>query len=186
MIEFNDDEAAAVEALVIDDVEEALVVEVHDLAPVTRGSALALPRPEPVPQAPEPETRPDLRVAPDSYRRRRRVRIAAAAAAVAISVTLFAVVGFNVVLAQHQIELQGLQRKLQVEETRYYDLRDQVAQASSPASVVSKATALGLVVSQETHLPAAIKPPAQGPTETAETLLKTSEATGGSLDHPRP
>jgi hypothetical protein len=201
MIEPEHDEPVAVEALVVDadalapdvpealvvaDVEEALVVEVHEVAPVTRGSALALPRPEAVPQTPEPETRPDLRVAPDSYRRRRRVRIAAAAAAVAISVTLFAVVGFNVVLAQHQIELQGLQRKLQVEETRYYDLRDQVAQASSPASVVSKATALGLVESQETHLPAAIKPPAVGPTETAETLQKTSKATGGSLDHPRP
>ena len=104
----------------------------------------------------------------------------------AISVTLFAVVGFNVVLAQHQIELQSLQRKLQAEETRYYELRNDVAQASSPASVVAKATQLGLVHSPETYLSAPIPPPAVGPTDTAETLLKTSKATGGSLDHPVP
>lgn len=204
MIGMERDEPVAVDALLVDvpealivdadedarfidiDIEDAIVVEVREVAPVTGGSALALPRPEPVELEPEPEARPDLRVAPEGYRRRRRVRIAATAAAVAISVTLFAVVGFNVVLAQHQIELQSLQRKLQVEETRYYELRNEVAQASSPASIVEKATELGLVHSPETYLTAQIPPPALGATETAETLAKTSKATGGSLDHPVP
>jgi hypothetical protein len=202
MIVMERDEPGAVDALFVDvaealivdgdesaqfvDVEDALVVEVREVAPLARGSALAQPRPESGEVAPEPESRPDLRVAPEGYRRRRRVRIAATAAAVAISVTLFAVVGFNVVLAQHQIELQSLQRKLQVEETRYYEARNEVAQASSPASIVEKAKALGLVVSPETYLIAHIPPPPTGATETAETLAKTSKATGGSLDHPRP
>jgi hypothetical protein len=149
------------------------------------------PDPEPVDLEPrvEPgveETRPRLRVAPDSYRRRRHVRIAAAAAAVSISVTLFAVVGFNAVLAQNQIELQALQQQLQIEETRYYDLRDEVAHRSSPARIVSRAAGLGFVRVPTTYLSAPIKPPHVGPTDTAETLRKTSSATGGSLDHPAP
>ena len=145
-----------------------------------RGGALAQPLPEPIElEIAEPgdfeggggSPRPDLRVAPDGYRRRRRVRIAAAAAAIAISATLFAVVGFNVVLAQNQIELQSLQQKLQLEQSRYYALRNDVAQRSSPQNIVAKATALGLGVQQPDYLSVAgIKPPPAGPTETDRDL----------------
>jgi hypothetical protein len=171
MIVVDRDEPIAVDALLVDvemiddDVPDALVVEVPEDLPA----------------------RPDLRVAPDSYKRRRRVRIAAAAAAVSISVTLFAVVGFNVVLAQHQIELQSLQQKLQVEETRYYELRNEVARNSSPQKIVAGATALGLGVKQPGYLSVAgIKPPPVGATETDDTLRNASQNTGGILDHPVP
>ncbi|MDQ1532740.1 MAG: hypothetical protein QOF28_501 [Actinomycetota bacterium] len=193
------DAGDAVDALIVDvrDVD-ASFVDVRDIAPVVtgRGGALAQPLPEPTDQEiADPGVieevratpRPDLRVAPDSYRRRRRVRIAAAAAAVSISATLFAVVGFNVVLAQNQIELQSLQEKLQVEQTRYYQLRNDVAQRSSPQNIVAKATALGLGVQQPGYLTVAgIKPPPVGPTETDEALLKASQHTGSVLDHPVP
>jgi len=177
---------------------DALVVDVRDVTPVVtgRGGALAQPLPEPIdlgiadPGDVEDggETpRPDLRVAPDGYRRRRRVRIAAAAAAVSISATLFAVVGFNVVLAQNQIELQSLQQKLQLEQTRYYQLRNDVAQRSSPQNIVAKATALGLGVQQPGYLSVTgIKPPPAGPTETDKALNNASQNTGGVLDHPVP
>jgi cell division protein FtsL len=131
----------AVEALVVDDAVEALVVDVE---------------PAPVPTAPDGDRAPrrerHLRVAPDSVARRRHVRIAAAAAAISISATLFAVVGFNVELAQHQIQLQSLQHKLQAEQTQYYELRDEVAQRSSPAQIVHEATTRGLVLAPLTYL----------------------------------
>lgn len=185
------DEHAVVEATV-----DALVIEVDRLDP----EAIAPERIDPEPIDPEPAdpadpaaappgveaARPQLHVVPDSYRRRRRVRIAAAAAAAAITVTLFAVVGFNVVLAQNQIELQALQQQLQTEQTRYYDLRDEVAHRSSPARIVSRAAGLGLVRLPTTYLSVAITPPHVGPTETAKTLNKANRATGGSLDHPAP
>lgn len=185
------DEHAVVEAAV-----DALVIEVDRPDP----EAIAPERIEPEPIDPDPvdpvdpaaappgvdAARPQLRVVPDRYRRRRRVRIAAAAAAASITVTLFAVVGFNVVLAQNQIELQALQQQLQTEQTRYYDLRDEVAHRSSPARIVSRAAGLGFVRLPTTYLPVAITPPHVGPTETAKTLDKTNRATGGSLDHPAP
>ena len=134
----------AVDALVVDAlVVDALVVD-HDPATVP---------------ALDPKER-HLRVAPDSVARRRHVRIAAVAAAVSISATLFAVVGFNVELAQHQIELQTLQQKLQAEQTRYYALRDEVAQRSSPSEIVAEAAKLGLVQAQLSYLTAhGFKPP---------------------------
>jgi hypothetical protein len=193
------DAGHAVDALIVDVREvDASFVDVRDVAPVVtgRGGALAQPLPEPIDlEIADPgevegvgaSPRPDLRVAPDGYRRRRRVRIAAGAAAVSISATLFAVVGFNVVLAQNQIELQSLQQKLQVEQTRYYQLRNDVAQRSSPQNIVAKATALGLAQQQPGYLTVAgIKPPPVGPTETDKALLKASLNTGSVLDHPVP
>ncbi len=194
-------DALLVDVPPVDDTVEALVVDVREVAPVApvvtgRGGALAQPRPEPIElEIAEPgdfegggaSPRPDLRVAPDGYRHRRRVRIAAAAAAVSISVTLFAVVGFNVVLAQHQIELQSLQQRLQVEESRYYGLRNDVAQRSSPQNIVAKATALGLGVRQPDYVSVAgIKPPPAGPTDTDQTLSDATRKTRGTLDHPVP
>lgn len=179
-------ESFAIDALLVDaraadvhvsDVTEALLVEMPD---DLEGAEIEL---EP---GGTPQPRRHLRVAPDGYRRRRRVRIAAAAAGVSISITLFAVVGFNVMLAQHQIELQSLQRKLQTEESRYYDLRDEVAQRSSPRRIVSKASSIGLVRAPTIYLSAAIPPPAVGPTATAEALRNSTIATRGSLDHPVP
>ena len=155
---------------------DALVVEAVDLEPFD-------PRLDPAPDhAPDNEPRRHLRVAPDSVRRRRHVRIAAAAAAVSISATLFAVVGFNVELAQHQIQLQALQRQLQTEQSRYFDLRTEVAQRSSPAQIVSLAERLGLVQAPTTYLSAPVEPPPADPTGTAQVLSQSTSETKGSLE----
>ena len=157
--------ALAVEAIVVEAiVVEAVVVEAVELEPAV-----------------ENDEKPGrhLRVAPDSVRRRRHVRIAAAAAAVSISATLFAVVGFNVELAQHQIQLQKLQRSLQAQQARYYEMRAEVAQRSSPSQIVAKATGLGLVQAQTTYVPAPITPPPADPTGTSKVQ---PNAPGSSLE----
>jgi cell division protein FtsL len=123
-----------------------------------------------------------LRVAPDSVRRRRHVRIAAAAAAVSISATLFAVVGFNVELAQHQIKLQKLEHDLRIEQTRYYNLRSEVATRSAPSRVVQIAAENGLVLATTEYLPAHIKPPPPDPAGTSTVLKESKDATKGSLE----
>jgi cell division protein FtsL len=192
-------EALAVEAYELDGFAldaiavEALVVEVAVLdgavldgatvagttvagAPVA-GATVAGTTAEPAVENEKPQRH--LRVAPDSVRRRRHVRIAAAAAAVSISATLFAVVGFNVELAQHQIQLQKLQRSLQAQQTRYYELRTEVAQRSSPPQIVAKAEGLGLVQAQTTYVPAPIMPPPADPTGTSKVQ---PNAPGSSLE----
>ena len=208
MIVIEREDRIAVDALVVDvaeallvdvgpDVADAPIAPVAPVAPVVtaRGGALAQPLPEPIEleiaqpgdvEGEDEAARPHLRVAPDGYRRRRRVRIAAAAAAIAISITLFAVVVFNVVLAQHQIELQSLQQKLQAEQSRYYALRESVAQRSSPENIVAKAKGLGLSVQQPSYLSVPIKPPPAGPTGTDQTLNNATQNTKGALDNPTP
>ncbi|MDQ1466880.1 MAG: hypothetical protein QOH10_1295 [Actinomycetota bacterium] len=176
--DFGPDAAAAAELhdrdlddIEVDDEVDALVVEVDDIDV----DVVELDR--------EVETgRRHLRVAPDSYRRRRHVRIAAGAAAISISATLFAVVGFNVELAQHQIQLQSVQRQLHAEQTRYYELRNEVAQRSSPSQIVSIAQQRGLVTAQPTYVRAPIKPPPADPTGTAKLLEESRDATRSSLD----
>ena len=169
-------EAVAVDALVVD--VDVIVVEPEDA-----------PNPAvPDPAAPNPDGgRPrHLRVAPDSVRRRRHVRIAAAAAAVSISATLFAVVGFNVELAQHQIQLQRLQEKLVTEQNRYYDYRDQVAQGSAPSEIVKRARQLGLVGPiASVYVHAHVTLPPVDPNATANVLGKTKQLTGSSLVPPQ-
>jgi hypothetical protein len=164
-------DAVAVEALVVD--VDVIVLELEDA---------------PNPGAPNQDgKRPrHLRVAPDSVRRRRHVRIAAAAAAVSISATLFAVVGFNVELAQHQIQLQRLEGRLVTEQNRYYDLRDEVAQRSAPSEVVRLAKKLGLVGPVPlTYVPAPIPLPPVDPAATANVLGTTKQQTGSSLVPPQ-
>jgi cell division protein FtsL len=156
------------EALAVDAVEAVVV----DVEPV---DALLVDLEPEV----DPETGRHLRVAPDSVKRRRHVRIAATAAVVSISATLFAVVGFNVELAQHQIQLQKLQTQLQAEQTKYYDLRSQVAQRSSPSVISHKAAQLGLVKTSQTYLSVPIKAP---PVDSTGTLNLPEPQTGSSLD----
>jgi hypothetical protein len=160
--DFSDFSDSPVDALVVD----ALAV---DAAPV---EAVLIDL------EPEPEPGRHLRVAPDSVKRRRHVRIAATAAVISISATLFAVVGFNVELAQHQIQLQKLQTQLQAEQTRYYDLRAQVAQSSSPSVISTEASHLGLVPTAPTYLGVPITRP---PVDPAGSLALPEPKTGSSL-----
>lgn len=53
--------------------------------------------------------------------------------------SLFALVGFNVLLAQHQLELERTQQHTSEARTRYEQLRLDVAQLSNPARIVTEA-----------------------------------------------
>ena len=92
-------------------------------------------------------------------------------------------VGFNVELAQHQIQLQRLQTQLAAEQTRYYDLRDEVAQRSAPARIVALAQEKGLVGPlAPTYVKASgITLPPVDPNATANVLGNTKQQTGSSL-----
>jgi type II secretory pathway component PulL len=182
-----DEEEFPVEALVVDapmdelavgaPLVDALVVD----APVVDALAIdPLTVEAPVVEALVVDVEPvrHLTVAPDSVKRRRHVRIAATAAVVSISATLFAVVGFNVELAQHQIQLQKLQTHLQAEQTRYYDLRAQVAQSSSPSVISSEASHLGLVPTSPIYLRAPIP---KAPADPTGSLTLPEPRTGSSL-----
>jgi type II secretory pathway component PulL len=178
----DDEEEFPVEALVVDALAidhlaiDALAIE----AIAVEAVAADVPAVDAVLVDLEPgsETERHLRVAPDSVKRRRHVRIAATAAVVSISATLFAVVGFNVELAQHQIQLQKLEVQLQAEQAKYYDLRGQVAQSSSPSVISREAKEFGLVKTAPSYLGAQVRTPAPDSTGT----LKLPEAqTGSSL-----
>ena len=175
------DASDATEAIIVDAVViEAVAIEVDD--PVVADLAPADPAGRPQHEGGhEHEGVRHLRVAPDGARRRRHVRIAAAGAAVSISATLFAVVGFNVELAQNQIKLQNLQHGLQSEQSRYYDLRSEVAARSAPSRIVAAAKRRGYVKAPLTYIEAAIKPPPPDPTGTS-LLERATDATKGSLD----
>lgn len=168
----EDDEELAVEALIVDALAiDALAVDAVAVDVPAIDAVL-------VDLEPEAETERHLRVAPDSVKRRRHVRIAASAAVISISATLFAVVGFNVELAQHQIQLQKLQVQLQAEQTKYYDLRAQVAQSSSPSVISHEAGGLGLVKTAPTYIGSHIT---ATPPDSTGTLTLPEPQTGSSL-----
>ncbi|HEX4492595.1 MAG TPA: hypothetical protein VH914_15410 [Acidimicrobiia bacterium] len=191
---YDDIDVVEAEVIDVDDgagldarqVVEAIVVDALALDPDVVEAELVDAETVERPQL-EPEAKPQrhLRVAPDLVGRRRRVRIAAAGAAVAISTTLFAVVGFNVELAQHQIQLQKLQDHLQTEQHRYYDLRKQVAERSAPQNIVGEAERAGLVATSSSDLTVPIpQPPRDKSGETG--LSQIHDNADGSLANLQP
>jgi hypothetical protein len=87
-----------------------------------------------------------LRVVDNAARvQNRRVRRVAWLLGVLVVVALFAAVVFHVQLAQGQLELDRLERQTVAAREQYQQLRLQYAQQSSPAAVVHRATALGMV-----------------------------------------
>jgi hypothetical protein len=60
-------------------------------------------------------------------------------------VALLTVVGFHVVLAQHQLALEQLEQRTDASERRYQEARLEHAALSSPRRVVERAAQLGLV-----------------------------------------
>jgi len=176
-------DAIAVEAVVVDALAREVDVDVDALDDALEATVVDVAELTPAIEVKPGERH--LKIAPDSVARRRRVRIAAAGAAVTISATLFAVVGFNVELAQHQIQLQHLQSQLTTEQARYYDLRKQVAESSSPGAIVAAAKRLGLTQAQTSYVRAAIPPPPVDPTGTSQMLGKIHDNAGGSLDPPQ-
>ncbi|HEY4397245.1 MAG TPA: hypothetical protein VGO28_06190 [Acidimicrobiia bacterium] len=90
-----------------------------------------------------------------------------------VVVALLAAVAFHVQLAQGQLELDRLDRETAAARAQYQQLRLQYAQQSSPAAIVFRATALGMVRAADapTYLVVPDAPPsAPAPDQTSTTL----------------
>jgi hypothetical protein len=105
--------------------------------------------------------------------RTRRVRLVAWLVGALVVVALLAAVAFHVQLAQGQLELDRLDRQTAAARAEYQQLRLQYAQQSSPAAIVFRATALGMVRAADvpTYLVVPDAPPSTpAPDQTSTTL----------------
>jgi len=105
--------------------------------------------------------------------RTRRVRLVAWLVGALVVVALLAAVAFHVQLAQGQLELDRLDRQTAAARAQYEQLRLEYAQQSSPAAIVFRATALGMVRAGDvpTYLVVPDAPPsAPAPDQTSTTL----------------
>jgi len=118
------------------------------IAPRSTGRAL---RPAPRRSAPRP-TRPDLRVVRDAAVTARRTRRRWAFAAAVVVLTVLTVVVFHVMLAQSQITIDRLDRRIAAAEASYQQARFHHDQLTSPPRITEMAKRLGL------------EPPARPPT----------------------
>lgn len=102
---------------------------------------------------------------------------------------LVAAVGFHVVVAQSQLQLDELEQEITTEQDRYQELRLMVAAASSPERITTRAAELGMVppgdppsVVTVPSDPAAA--PAGPPDATGTTLAESWETVKPHLDEP--
>ena len=130
-------------------------------------------RPAPL-RTPSSTRKPRLRVVDTAARARtRRVRLIAWLVGALVVVALLAAVAFHVQLAQGQLELDRLDRQTAAARAQYQQLRLEYAQQSSPAAIVYRATALGMVRAGDvpTYLVVPDAPPsAPAPDQTSTTL----------------
>ena len=109
--------------------------------------------------------------------------------AVMIVCSMIAVVGFHVVLAQSQVQLDQLDREVAEAQHRYEQLRFEVSMLSSPERIVSRAHELGMVAAQGAPTVVAVpSDPAASTTPsdtTATTLAESWEKVKSSLDTTR-
>src|SRR5256886_3663373 len=102
-------------------------------------------RPAPL-RTPSSKRRPRLHVVDTAARARtRRVRLVAWLVGALVVVALLAAVAFHVQLAQGQLELDRLDRQTAAARAQDQQPRPQYAQQASPAAIVYRATALGMV-----------------------------------------
>jgi cell division protein FtsL len=106
--------------------------------------AAPAPRPKPAPR------RPPLRVVPPDYVpprvRRRRARLFVAGLSTLVALGLFGIVSLHVALTQGQFRLEQLEAEADAQQTRYEQLRLQVAELESPDRIVAVAQErLGMV-----------------------------------------
>jgi hypothetical protein len=105
--------------------------------------------------------------------RTRRVRLVAWLVGALVVLALLAAVAFHVQLAQGQLELDRVDRQTAAARAQYQQLRLEYAQQSSPAAIVYRATALGMVRAGDvpTYLVVPDAPPsALAPDQTSTTL----------------
>ncbi|HEX2274574.1 MAG TPA: hypothetical protein VHG90_11940 [Acidimicrobiales bacterium] len=138
-------------------------------------------------RAPAPGRTPQLRVVPDDAAERRRRRLTRACTALAVVMSaagLFSVVFLQVLLTQGQAELDGLNRRAEVEAAQNRRLRVAVAELESPDRIVGAARQrLGMVPPAAVTYLQAVGPadplppvPAGAPPTTATTTATTTAA----------
>jgi len=116
-----------------------------------------------------------LRVVDNAARvQNRRVRRVAWLLGALVVIALFAAVAFHVQLAQGQLELDRLERQTAAARDQYQQLRLQYAQQSSPAAVVDRAKALGMVRAGDvpTYLTVPDAPPSTPVSDQPSTTLQ--------------
>jgi len=116
-----------------------------------------------------------LRVVDNAARvQNRRVRRVAWLLGALVVIALFAAVAFHVQLAQGQLELDRLERQTAAARDQYQQLRLQYAQQSSPAAVVDRAKALGMVRAGDvpTYLTVPDAPPSTPASDQPSTTLQ--------------
>ncbi|MGZ4756501.1 MAG: hypothetical protein ACXVKA_03135 [Acidimicrobiia bacterium] len=84
-------------------------------------------------------------VDPDARKRERRARIGVRLAVAAVVAAVLIVVGFHVLMAEGQLQLERLDRVTKAEQQRYEQLRLKYAQRSAPDAIVKRATRLGMI-----------------------------------------
>ncbi len=106
--------------------------------------------------------------------RTRRVRLVAWLVGAVVVVALLAAVAFHVQLAQGQLELDRLDRQTAAARAQYQQLRLEYAQQSSPAAIVYRATALGMVRAGDvpTYLTVPDAPPSAPAADQTSTTLQ--------------
>lgn len=92
----------------------------------------------------QPEQRPALKVVPRRVRRR-RAGLVIGVGVTFVFVLMLGLVAFQAKLAQGQMRLDRTERQLREAETRYAQLRLEVAQLEAPTRVIEEARRLGLV-----------------------------------------
>lgn len=113
------------------------------------------PRPAPTPRARPKLTVVDPRVA----RRQRIVRRSTVVLTIMTVVSLFALVGFSVLISQHQLALERTQQRTVDARRHYEELRLEVAGLSAPTRIVTEAEQrLGMVEPAQITYLAAVLP----------------------------
>lgn len=110
-----------------------------------------------------------------AQRRARRVRRVLAGFGLTVVVALVVAVGFHVVVAQTQIEIEELEAQVTAEQHRYEQLRLFVAAASSPERITTRARELGMVAPSEPMSVVAV------PTDAAAPPGAPADSTGTTL-----
>jgi cell division protein FtsL len=84
-------------------------------------------------------------VDPAARKRERRARIGVRCAVAAVVAAVLIVVGFHVMMAEGQLQLDRLDAATKTEQQRYEQLRLKYAQRSSPEAIIDRADRLGMI-----------------------------------------
>lgn len=84
-------------------------------------------------------------VDPAQRKRERRARLGVRLSIASVVAAVLIVVGFHVVMAEGQLQLERLDRQTTVEQQRYESLRLTFAERSAPQAIVKRATSIGMI-----------------------------------------